>query len=835
MAGPVPGHSVERFAAWIDRRRAIVLVLSVVFTAFGGYFASRMSLRSDLTTLLPPTQPSVRDLTEIQRRARPFGTVHVVVEADDPAARDRAGAALAARLAKLPPELVIQFSPDDGPAYRYGWQHRFLFADLADLRAARDALAERIRKGTLGRNPLFIDLDDELDDEPAKAPGSDRFTELERKLAEAEAKAAHPPRRTSKDGRLELLVVQTKFAASDAKRAGLLVGLIKAASKEIIREVGPGVRVGLTGNITVSMYEHDSVLEGMTRSALITVLLVGLALVLYYRSGALVLAMLWALAVGVAATFALAWATIGHLNVMTAFLFAIVIGNGINAGLLLAARYLEELRAGGDPGAALGRAMSGALRGTLAAVATAAIAYTSLLITDFRGFRQFGAIAGTGMVLTWVATFLVLPAALAVLARRRPIKAGEPPAIGLWLVRLMPERALPAVMALGAVLTAAAAAVAAVYIARDPFTHDWRDLQSNTPEIEVTRALDAKLRTGIDTRGMLTGQAFSLVIAVDDRAQVAPLVQKLRAASAALPEARRWIKDVRSLDDLLPADQPQKLAVLAEIRALLDDPKLQASLSEQERATAAKLRPPEDLRPIGDADVPHELAWPFIERDGKTIGRLIVIRGSSRFNSFNVDDRLEFAGEARRLELPPGARVAGEALVVADVIESMERDAPRMILFALAGSILAVILVVGLRRHGLVTIACGLAGVVVMIAACALAGITVHFLDLIALPITIGIGIDYAANLAVRDRQEGDRGLRHLLATTGGTVLLCSYTTSVGYGTLMFSSNGGIDAFGQAALLGELACILMALVIAPAWLALLRARDARRAGGPIRP
>ena len=119
-----------------------------------------------------------------------------------------------------------------------------------------------------------------------------------------------------------------------------------------------------------------------------------------------------------------------------------------------------------------------------------------------------------------------------------------------------------------------------------------------------------------------------------------------------------------------------------------------------------------------------------------------------------------------------------------------------------------------------------------MIAACALAGLRVHFLDLIALPITIGIGIDYAVNLAARDRQEGGRGLRHLLATTGGTVLLCSYTTTVGYGTLMLSANGGIRAFGLAALLGEVACILMALVIAPAWLALLRARDVRRAAAP---
>jgi predicted RND superfamily exporter protein len=184
--------------------------------------------------------------------------------------------------------------------------------------------------------------------------------------------------------------------------------------------------------------------------------------------------------------------------------------------------------------------------------------------------------------------------------------------------------------------------------------------------------------------------------------------------------------------------------------------------------------------------------------------------------------------EVRSLDLPPDAIVAGESLVVADIIKTMEADAPYMILFALSGSLVAVFAVIGLRRHGLITLACGIAGVVVMIAACAIVGLKVHFLDLIALPITIGIGIDYAVNITARDRQDGQRGPLHLLRTIGGTVLLCSFTTSVGYGTLMLSANGGIRAFGEAALLGEIACIGVALLACPAWLTLLRQRDVRR-------
>ncbi len=813
----------ERFATWLDNNRSGLLVLSLVLALLGGYLASRMKVEASLTDLLPPEQRSVQDLHAIQDRARPFGTVQVLLESKDVALRTKAGAVLATKLATLRPDLVAQFTADDGATQRYAWEHRFLWAKLEDLTAARDALQARIEQGKLAANPLYIQLDD-IEEAP-----TDRFDELEKQLNDLERKAKDPELRVSKDGRYQLLVLQTTFAASDAKKANELIGEVKQAIEATNKEVGQGVLYGLSGNITVSMYEHDSVLEGMTTAALLTLVLVAAGLLLYYRSGRVVLAILWALAVGVSTTFAIAWAAIGHLNVMTAFLFAIVIGNGINAGMIFAARYLEELRGGMDARAALPVALAGTVRGTIAAMATAAVAYTSLLVTDFRGFQQFGAIAGIGMAVTWLTAYTVLPALLFAMARRGMIKESKQPALSLYLAKLIPsERGYPIVIGIGIGITAIALVIAVLYIVRDPFTKDWRDLQSSTDDIQGTRVIDAKIRGAFDNKSMLSGQAYQIVIAVDKREQVAPFVAKLRAEDEGRPVEKRWLRDARSLDDALPPDQDVKLAVLGEIGHLLSDEALQATLSDEDKARLERLRPPKDLTPVTDADVPIAIAWPFVEKDG-TRGRLVVIRGAARFNSFDVEDRLDFAREVRALDplLPPRALVAGEALVVADIIRVMESDAPKIIAFALAGSVLTVIIVLGIRRHGLVTLACGMAGVTVMIAVCSLLGVKVHFLDLIALPITIGIGIDYAVNLAARERQDGDLGPRHLVATTGSVVLLCSYTTTVGYGTLMLSANGGIRSFGLAALVGEVACITMALVVAPVCLALLRSLDHR--------
>ena len=55
-----------------------------------------------------------------------------------------------------------------------------------------------------------------------------------------------------------------------------------------------------------------------------------------------------------------------------------------------------------------------------------------------------------------------------------------------------------------------------------------------------------------------------------------------------------------------------------------------------------------------------------------------------------------------------------------------------------------------------------------------------------------------------------------------------SLTTIIGYGSLVVSENLAIRGFGTASLIGEVACVLTALVLVPAILALGRTNSARR-------
>src|SRR5262249_15172869 len=106
-------------------------------------------------------------------------------------------------------------------------------------------------------------------------------------------------------------------------------------------------------------------------------------------------------------------------------------GNGINFGIIYMARYFEERRNGIEPFAAVERAHKGTWPATLTAALSAAASYASLGATDFRAFKHFAFIGAVGMVVCWIATYLMLPSVLVLYDRVRPF-TGSTPIRGLF-------------------------------------------------------------------------------------------------------------------------------------------------------------------------------------------------------------------------------------------------------------------------------------------------------------------------------------------------------------------------------------------------------------------
>lgn len=783
------------------RHAHLVLVGSWILAVLCALITARLQVLGDFSRLLPPNATAVRHLRELERRTRVLADYMIGVESNDPGQRAAAAADLRTRLGVIDPSLIAGITTDDSVSRRYIWNNRYLFAPLADLVEIRDALeAESDRL-----NPWSLRLDA---DGTSGASPPVKVREFENRLSNMKTESEAPGIIVSADGHLQLLIVRTTFTADDSIRGQKLTALLERANRHVEQD-HPGVRVGMTGDVINTGAEHRALLRGMLTSTLFTIVLVVGGLLLFYRSLTAVGALGWSLCVGVLATFAFTQITIGHLNLASAFLSSIVIGNGINFGLVYLARYFEELRLGLTNSDALVQAADGSARGTVPAAVAAAVAYGSLAVTQFRGFRDFGIIGASGMLLCWVTAYTVLPAGLFLLRSRiTAVDAG-------WFTNVLARntpRLGASVMPIAFAAFGVTGLLGIVYLSQEPFEDDLRNLRSVTSDLGNASRWMRKF-----DRAFGTGISGGFAIGVDERIQAPAVVQKLKAVDEGKPVRAHIFSQIHSLDEVLPMDQNPKLAVLADLRKLLDSPEFKRlPMDEQQRLKP--LRPPDFLRALTDTDVPQEVAWPYTERDG-TRGRLILANTGLGVDTWRLHSLEHFANTLRALQLGPHVVVGGSAFVFSDMISMMRIDGPRATCISLAGSAGVVLLLLGARRYGLATLASAALGVLGMLSIVCLLGIKVNFLDFVALPITVGIGVDYAVNIAARAKQLARPNGGHCaVITTGPVIILCSFTTIVGYASLLFSLNRGIHTFGLCAMIGELTCLTTAIIFTPALL-----------------
>jgi predicted RND superfamily exporter protein len=117
-----------------------------------------------------------------------------------------------------------------------------------------------------------------------------------------------------------------------------------------------------------------------------------------------------------------------------------------------------------------------------------------------------------------------------------------------------------------------------------------------------------------------------------------------------------------------------------------------------------------------------------------------------------------------------------------------------------------------------------------LLAVMRLVGWNWNLLNLMAVPLVLGTGVDYSIfmQLALR-RYQGD--LEMAYQSVGRALLLCGGTAIAGFGSLGLSSNAGMASLGQVCAVGIGSNMLIAIFLLPIWWqkATLRTRSARSA------
>jgi hypothetical protein len=820
------------FVRFADRHRVAILAACTVAAIAGAVGTVRLysDLRPDVAQLLPETTRSAIDLDEVTRRVGGFAEDTVILHGADSLTLRVFADDLADKLNAGPADLVrwVEYKIDDVQDF---YRPRLLFfPEKRELEALRDALRARVeweRARAAGR---------------AKGDAPDVSGLLERIAGDRKDLLARfasgyytgevPGREPGDEMTILVMIVRMAGTPDDYAKVVRLERFVKQAVTELDpKSYAPTLDVAYSGHVTSNVMEHDALAEDLVWATVFVILAVAAAVVVYNRTWKALFAVGVPLVAGTLTTFGIAELAVGSLNSNTAFLGSIVVGNGINVGLIFFARYLEERRRGKDPLPAMEVAVRGTWLATLTAALAAGVAYASLMATGFRGFNQFGLIGGIGMSLSWIFSYVMTPPLVLAWERRWPIpRAGQRPAHPIFTqaVSYTIQRA-PRLTALVAAAITALSAWSVSRIARDPFEYDFKKLRNHDALIEGGPAWwDERVDA------LFGDHLTPTVMLADDEAQAREIARAVEARRRANPQTT--LGNVVSIAAFVPEGQEEKLPVIREISALATPENL-AFLPPDRRMAVERVLPPADLRPFGAADLPVTLRRQLTEIDGR-IGTPVLVHPSGRIDVWNGRDVLRFADEVRSLPLPAGTPTASWLLLLADVLHSVARDGPRATILSLGGVVLLVLVAFGLGKRSVrsfgdaawVLAALGV-GVLWFGGLAGAFDLRLNVLNFIALPITFGIGIDYATNIFQRRRLEQAR-VADVVRTTGGAVALCSLTTIIGYSSLLLARNQALISFGILADLGEVACLAAALLALPAVLRWLEIRRARAAEAP---
>ncbi|HLI98079.1 MAG TPA: MMPL family transporter, partial [Bradyrhizobium sp.] len=602
-----------------------------------------------------------------------------------------------------------------------------------------------------------------------------------------------------------------------------------------------GARVRLTGPVPIANEEFATVADGAIVNGIGTVLVVLFILWMALHSAKIISAVFANLFIGLAITTALGLVMVGSLNLLSIAFAVLFVGLGVDFGIQFSVRYRSERFKSSDLQIALEKAAEfSAIPLSLAAMATAA-GFLSFLPTDYKGVSELGQIAGVGMLVAFFSSITVLPALLSLLN-----PPGEDDPVGYaFLAPVDHFLEKHRVIIVGGTLLVATAGLPLLYFLQ----FDFNPIHLRNPDVEsIATFLDLRKdpNTGANAINVMTRSESD--------------AKKIETRLSQLPEVLR----VMSLDSFVPADQPEKLKLIAQGAKVLnpalnpesiDEPPSDAEnvealkgSVESLRKTAGEVKGPgatasrrlaDALSRLSDSDqaTREKTQAIFITPLKIVLNQLKNALQAKPVNLNNLPSDLVREWKAKdglmRVEAEPrgdpndnetlrkfaAAVLAAEPLAVGGPVSILKSGDTIVKAFIHAG--LWALLVIGLllwltlRRitDVLLTLVPLLVAGAVTLEVCVLIGMPLNFANIVALPLLLGVGVAFKIYYVTAWRVGKTNLLQSSLTRA---IFFSALTTATAFGSLWLSSHPGTASMGKLLALSLVTTLAAVLLFQPA-------------------
>jgi uncharacterized protein len=811
---------LRRYLKFVIRHAGVVTIAVILLatgTAAWLVLASPIKLDTNFTTLLPQELPCV---IESKRISELIGsTDYLMVTVQSPVVEDNiAIIEEIAKKLKSFPEIEWISTVQDRSYFR---NRRLLYLDTPDLETVLQRAKARLDYEKKIANPFYVSLDDE---QPPDISLDDIMERYRLRLEKRGATGLIKEKKTDEESTKKLpgIDVGDRYAADGGTLMSLLARPNKPAldmdfGRSLVEKTqqlidssnpkrNPTMRIEVVGSYRNRYQEYQAVVGDIFSSIGVAIGLILLLIIGYFRRVRAVALVFIPLIVGILLTVGLTALTLGRLSMTTALIFAVLLGLGIDFGVHMSVRYLDERARGKTLEESLALAVINTGKAILIAGLTTAGGLGVLMLARFKGFSEFGIIAMLGIA-SCLAVYIILLPAMAVLMER--VSVPRP-----WRKRDSNEQVnrrpgsisrRPLFLGLAAILVASIAGLS--MIPSIQFEYDFSKLRGHS--------------TGTGLKyGKTLGQGSSPVVAVlPTQEDSHKLTRHLEKIVDTYTGNNKLVRRAFSIFSFVPDNQPAKLELLKQLRGYVHQALSLKKLKKDTRDQLEEIESWTNATTITIDELPEWVKGKFQEKDG-TIGRMVYIFPA--VYEWDIKDMERFYKVYGTIDVPGKGQIRPSAsgFIMVEVVRAVQRDGWLMTVVAIG--VVFILLLVNLRslKKTIIVFLPLLVGVAWTLGIMGIFDIRIGLYNMLVLPTMLGIGVDASVHFYHSYREHGPGSIRYVFKTTGAAITIAAATTGVGFTGMLIVNHDGLRTIGVLALVGIGATLAAALTTMPLILAL---------------
>ena len=426
------------------KRRWVIYVSSAILTAVSFYFASSLNMDMRWLELLPESMPIAKEFKQIDNKFINPSNMIVAISGEDKVILEKITDEVTDLLEK---ELVCSPGMSLDEIKESGKYAKYVYGKLPENWMLKNSL--KIIKPNDARRSYDIFKDTSIleylrhlnDDFESEYTDSENVKNQERQIVStlegvenfvdvlslsaggsevsydtiersARDLTIGRPYLFSLDNKMSLVMVASAVPSDDAQTMVQMDYRIEKILKPLADKY-PDYKIERTGMTAIARDEMDSVGPYTMMLSLAALVIIFVILAVNFRNISTPLLNLVPIICGIIWSMGLIKVTIGTLNIITSMMMIVLLGLGIDFTIHLSSRFHEELSRKSSVEEALRKTIGGTGRGVITGALTTAVAFLALMIADTKAIWQFGFCAGTGVLLTLLASMWILPALLA--------------------------------------------------------------------------------------------------------------------------------------------------------------------------------------------------------------------------------------------------------------------------------------------------------------------------------------------------------------------------------------------------------------------------------------